>query len=89
MKENELMIYAARDTSTGKLVSNITNPRRKYWDRRGNALSAINDHNSRVIRGRARANHGMLELVAFKLVEVRDVTDINVGNKRKDIMTNE
>ena len=25
-------LYAARDTTTGKLVSDITNPRRKYWD---------------------------------------------------------
>ena len=72
MEQKELFIYGARDPSTGKLVSNITNPRRKYWDRRGNALSAINDHNGRVIRGRARSNHGTLELVTFKLVEVED-----------------
>ena len=72
MEQNELLIYGARDPSTGKLVSDITNPRRKYWDRRGNALSAINDHNGRAIRGRARSNHGMLELVTFKLVEVKD-----------------
>ena len=78
MEENELIIYGARDTSTGKLVSYITNPRRKYWDRRGNALSAINEHNGRVIRGRARANHGTLELVTFRLVEVQD------GRKESD-----
>lgn len=30
-------LYAARDTTTDKLVSDITNPRRKYWDKRGNA----------------------------------------------------
>ena len=39
-------IYGARDTSTGKLVSNITNPRRKYWDKEGNARNAINYYNS-------------------------------------------
>ena len=72
MEQKELFIYGARDTITGKLVSNITNPRRKYWDRRGNALSAINDHNGRMIRGHARANHGTLELVTFKLAEVDD-----------------
>lgn len=27
-------LYGARDTSTGKLVSDITNPRRKYWDKK-------------------------------------------------------
>lgn len=64
MKETELFLYAARDTSTGKLVSNLTNPRRKYWDRRGNAVSAIQNYNRRW--------HGKIELVTFKLVEVQD-----------------
>lgn len=55
-------IYAVRDTTTGKLVSNITNPRRKYWDRKGNALAAIN---------RSYRKHN-LELVTFVLVEETD-----------------
>jgi hypothetical protein len=61
------IIYAARDTSTGELVNNITNPRRRYWDKRGNAINAINAYNSRTKR-----KHGTLELVAFKLVEVEE-----------------
>ena len=68
MKETELMIYAARDTSTGKLVSYITNPRRKYWDRKGNAITAINYYNQRVVKYK----HGKIELVTFKLVEVEN-----------------
>ena len=31
MKETELKLYAARDTRTGKLVSDITNPSKKFW----------------------------------------------------------
>ena len=58
-------LYAVRDKSTGKLVSNITNPRRKYWDRKGNAISAINNYNLKRVR-----RHGELELVTFKLIEV-------------------
>lgn len=57
-------IYAVRDTDTGKLVSDITNPRRKYWDRRGNALAAIS--------GRRWHKHKNMKLVVFELVEVED-----------------
>ena len=76
-KETELKLYAARDTSTGKLVSDITNPRRKYWDRRGNAEQAIERYN-RAYANRPRSStynkgkHGTIELVTFKLVEVTE-----------------
>lgn len=63
MSKNRL--YAARDTDTGKLVSDITNPRRKYWDRRGNALAAIN-------AGIRWHRHKNMKLVVFELVEVED-----------------
>ena len=57
-------IYAVRDTDTGKLVSDITNPRRKYWDRRGNALAAMCSNRRRKYKN--------LKLVVFELVEVAD-----------------
>lgn len=63
------IIYAARDTSTGKLVSNITNPGRKYWTRRGDAINAINAYNCRTVKYNG---YGTLELVTFKLVEVEE-----------------
>ena len=68
MKETELKLYAARDTNTGKLVSDLTNPRRKYWDRKANAVNAINSYNGRTVKFK----HGRIELVTFKLVEVED-----------------
>lgn len=68
MKENEMKVYCARDTITGELVSNITNPRRKYWDRKGNAINAINYYNGKSVKYK----HGRLELVTFRLVEVED-----------------
>ena len=75
MKETELRIYGARDTSTGKLVSDITNPRRKYWDRKGNAVSAIDYYNRsyacrKLPYSANKGEHGKIELVTFKLVEV-------------------
>lgn len=70
------LLYAARDTTTGKLVSDITNPRRKYWDKRGNAENAIDDYNlwyaNRQHKNHNRGKHGTIELVVFELVEVKD-----------------
>lgn len=74
MMADELKLYAARDTSTGKLVSDITNPKRKYWDKRGNAEKAIYYYNSgyanRDHKDWNKGKHGTIELVVFKLVEV-------------------
>lgn len=73
-----LKLYAARDTATGKLVSDITNPKRKYWDKRGNAVKAIDYYNRayanrELKRSVNKGEHGTLELVTFKLVEVVEV----------------
>ena len=67
-------LYAARDTSTGKLVSDITNPRRKYWDKKGNAESAINYYNSNCLGKRCsnKGMHGPIELVTFELIEIKE-----------------
>lgn len=65
MKENELRLYAARDTITGKLVSDITSPRKKFWHRKDAAKEAI-----RNATGGRYPRYKSLELVTFKLVEV-------------------
>lgn len=62
----DLIIYAVRDEDTGKLVSNITNPRKKYWDIRGHAVNACQKAMSRKWEDRK------LKVVAFKLVEVEE-----------------
>ena len=58
-------LYAVMDAETGKLVSNITNSRRKYWDRKYNALAAIQN-------SRYHGIHKDLKLVVFELVEVEE-----------------
>lgn len=68
MKTNKL--YAVRDEEKGKLVSDLTNPRKKYWDKRCFAEEAI--------RKNIRYNPN-LKLVVFKLVEVAE--DTNVPNE--------
>ena len=72
---DKIYLYGARDTSTGKLVSDITNPRRKYWDKEGNARSAIDYYNRSyankpLSRSTNKGEHGTIELVKFELVEV-------------------
>ena len=69
-EEGNPTLYAARCVETGKLVSDLTNPRRKYWDREGNARSAINSYNNHINYYGRRNNHGKVELVKFELVEV-------------------
>ena len=77
INKEKIYLYAARDTTTGKLVSDITNPKRKYWDKRGNAQSSI-DYYNRCYANRDfpsswnKGKHGFLELVKFELVEVKD-----------------
>ena len=68
--EGNPTLYAARCVETGKLVSDLTNPRRKYWDREGNARAAISSYNNHVNYYGRRNNHGKVELVKFELVEV-------------------
>lgn len=56
----DFVLYAAKDTKTGKLVSNITNPSHKFWQRRGDCEKAIVHANK---TGRS------LELVVLKVTE--------------------
>lgn len=74
--QDKLYLYAARDSVTKKLVSDITNPRRKYWDKKGNAQRTIDYYNSYYANGKHhdynKGVHNTIELVTFELVEVSD-----------------
>ena len=75
--DGKIYLYGARDTVTGKLVSDITNPKRKYWDKKGNAKSAIDYYNSLYANKKLnysvnKGEHGLIELVKFELIEVTD-----------------
>lgn len=72
---NKIYLYGARDTISGKLVSDITNPKRKYWDKEGNARKAIDHYNEYYANKNFsssynKGRHGIIELVKFELVEV-------------------
>lgn len=63
-----MRLYAARDKITGKLVSNITNPGRKFWQRQGDCENAIKNYNH---YNRNYKKYD-LELVTYELVEVKE-----------------
>ena len=44
---NEFTLYGVMDKLTGKLVSNLTNPRHKYWETRKTAENAVRNFMSR------------------------------------------
>lgn len=44
---NEFTLYGVMDKLTGKLVSNLTNPRHKYWETRKIAENAVRKFMSR------------------------------------------
>lgn len=63
-----MRLYAARDKNTGKLVSGITNPSRRFWQRQGDCELAIRRYNN----SRYKYHNYDLELVTYELVEVKE-----------------
>ena len=61
-------LFGVKDKSTGKLVSDITNPRHKYWESEKRAQSAINGYNPIYVTQRDRKKHNKedLEVVEIK-----------------------
>lgn len=64
------MLFGVKDTSTGKLVSDITNPRHKYWESEKRAQSAIRGYNPTYVTQRDRKKHNKedLEVVEIKCI---------------------
>lgn len=66
---NEFTLYGVMDKLTGKLVSNLTNPRHKYWETRKAAENAVRKFMSR----RYNADR-QLEVVAIEC-KIRSVSE--------------
>ena len=64
------MLFGVKDKSTGKLVSDITNPRHKFWESEKRAQSAINGYNPIYVTQRDRKKHNKedLEVVEIKCI---------------------
>ena len=62
-----MKLYAVRDRKTGKLVNNITNPKRRFWKKKGVCrLACLNPHPD-IFTG----DKTELEVVEFEVVERR------------------
>lgn len=59
-------VFGVRNKATGKLVSDITNPRHKYWERKGNAESALNGYTAGFRYRKGTYNKDDLEVVTIK-----------------------
>lgn len=59
-KEIIMKLYAVRDKNTGKFVNDITNPKHKFWEKKGSCESAIN---------RTKRNKEDLELVELTCIK--------------------
>ena len=69
---NKIYLYAVRDLATGKLVNGITNPGRKFWEKKGSCLDAIKTYNTRASYFNRKHYEGPLKLVTYELNEVID-----------------
>ena len=63
-----MKLYAARDKNTGKLVTGLTSPRHKFWQRKSDCEKAIMNYNN----SRYKRTNYDLELVTYELVEVKE-----------------
>lgn len=72
-----MKLYAVRDKSTGKFVSDITNPRHKFWEKKGSCESAIKSYNPNRTSTQRRTIHNKedLELVELTCVDSNYVID--------------
>lgn len=68
--DERFQLFGVKDKSTGKLVSDITNPRHKYWESEKRAQSAINGYNPIYVTQRDRKKHNKedLEVVEIKCI---------------------
>ncbi len=62
-----MKLWCIRDKETSKFVSNLTNPRKKFWEKKKSAESALKFPNRHVFKGKIEN----LELVEFDLIEVK------------------
>ena len=63
-------LFGVKDKSTGKLVSDITNPSHKYWESEKRAQSAIDGYYPERVTQRNRKKHKKedLEVVEIKCI---------------------
>lgn len=67
--ETTMKLYAVRDKKTGRFVSDITNPRHKFWEMKKFCESAIANYIKRNFRYGLKYDLEMVELVCVESKE--------------------
>lgn len=70
--KNEFTLYGVMDKLTGKLISNITNPRHKYWETRKTAENAVRKFVSRRYNAERQLEVVEIECKIKAMGEVRE-----------------
>ena len=74
---NEFTLYGVIDKLTGKLVSNITSPRHKYWETRKTAENAVRRFMSRRYNADRQLEVRQLEVVEIEC-KVKVVSEVKL-----------
>lgn len=75
-KETIMKLYAVRDKNTGKFVSDITNPRHKFWEMKKFCEQAIQTFNYRNRRYGTDRDLEMVELTCIENKEYERLKEI-------------
>ena len=69
-----MRLYAVREKSTGKLVTGLTNPSHKFWERKSDCENAVRRANRGPFVNGAYTYTNLFDMVTFELelVEVKE-----------------
>ena len=70
-----MKLYAVRDKSTGRFLSEITNPRHKFWEKKGCCEQAVRSYNPDRKSSRRGTVHNKEDLEVVELTFAEEGTD--------------
>lgn len=67
-----MKLYAVRNKETGRLVTGLTNPSHKFWERKSDCENAVRRANKGPFVNGTHIYNNLFEMVTFELVEVTE-----------------
>ena len=67
-----MKLYAVREIQTGKLVTGLTNPSHKFWERKSDCENAVRRANKGPFINGSYIMNNNFEMVIFEIVEVKE-----------------
>ena len=75
-------LFSVIDTGTGKLVSDITNPKHKYWESRKRAEQAVSRYNPNYLTSSFKSHNSIHDPNNLKVVEINCEVNSNLENEK-------